>query len=167
MEADLHTVPPPRTPTGCRWLPWSPGLLDAHAAVLVACFHQEIDATLFPSLGEANACRTLMSDIVKKPGFHPDATWLLETDDGPCATIQGLRERGVGAIQNVGVVPALRGRGLGEALLLQAMHGFRRAGFGRVMLEVTAQNDGAIRLYRRLGFRRTKTIYKAVQDARC
>jgi ribosomal protein S18 acetylase RimI-like enzyme len=34
------------------------------------------------------------------------------------------------------------------------------------MLEVTAQNDGAIRLYRRLGFRRTKTIYKAVQDAR-
>ena len=28
--------------------------------------------------------------------------------------------------------------------------------------EVTAQNEGAIRLYRRLGFRRRKTVYKAV-----
>ena len=32
----------------------------------------------------------------------------------------------------------------------------------RALLEVTAQNEGAIRLYRRLGFRRRKTVYKAV-----
>jgi ribosomal protein S18 acetylase RimI-like enzyme len=30
------------------------------------------------------------------------------------------------------------------------------------MLEVTAQNDAAIRLYRRVGFLRRKTIYKPV-----
>jgi ribosomal protein S18 acetylase RimI-like enzyme len=33
------------------------------------------------------------------------------------------------------------------------------------MLEVTAQNEGAVRLYRRLGFRRIKTLYKAVSLA--
>jgi GNAT superfamily N-acetyltransferase len=167
MEVDLHALPPPCTPPGCRWLPWSPGLLDAHAAVLVACFHEEIDATLFPSLGDAAACQKLMMEIVRKPGFQPEATWLLENDAGPCGTIQGIRERcGLGAIQNVGVLPALRGQGLGEALLLQSLHGFRRAGLQQTVLEVTAQNDPAIRLYRRLGFRRAKTVYKAVQDVR-
>jgi len=76
-----------------------------------------------------------------------------------------LHERGgVGAIQNVGVTPAWRGRGVGEALVLQTLHGFRRAGLGRALLEVTARNEGAQRLYRRLGFRRFKTLYKAVPD---
>jgi ribosomal protein S18 acetylase RimI-like enzyme len=84
-------------------------------------------------------------------------------DGSPCGSVQGLRERsGVGAIQNLGIVPAHRGRGLGAALLLQALHGFAQAGLARALLEVTAQNEGAIRLYRRLGFRRSKTLYKAV-----
>jgi ribosomal protein S18 acetylase RimI-like enzyme len=87
--------------------------------------------------------------------------------DGPCGTVQGMRERGgMGSIQNLGILPFWRGRGLGEALLLQALHGFCRAGLGRAQLEVTAQNDAAVRLYRRLGFRRSKTLYKAVPDWR-
>ena len=32
----------------------------------------------------------------------------------------------------------------------------------RSILEVTAQNEGALRMYQRLGFRRRKTLYKAV-----
>ena len=56
-------------------------------------------------------------------------------------------------------------RGLGAALLLKALHGFRNAGLGRAFLEVTAQNDGAVRLYHRLGFRRRKTVYKTVEIA--
>jgi ribosomal protein S18 acetylase RimI-like enzyme len=168
MEVDLHALPPPRTPPpGCRWLPWRPDLLDAHAAALFACFQDEIDATVFPSLGNRDACRTLMTEIVRKPGFHPDATWLLLLDEAPCGTIQGIRERGgFGSIQNVGIVAPLRGRGMGEALVLQALHGFRRAGLPRAILEVTAENAPAIRLYRRLGFRRAKIVYKAVQDNR-
>ena len=138
MEADLHALPPPRTPSGCRWLPWHASLLTVHSELLVACFQQEIDATLFPSLGDPGGSRTLMTEIVRKPGFHPDATWLLESDLGPCGTIQGIRERGSGAIQNIGVLPAVRGQGLGEALLLAGVAWFspgwtapRRAGSDR------------------------------------
>ena len=68
-------------------------------------------------------------------------------------------------IQNLGVIPEHRGAGLGTQLLLRAMIGFGQAGMERVSLEVTAQNADAIRLYRRIGFRRVKTVYKAVEVA--
>ena len=68
----------------------------------------------------------------------------------------------IGAIQNVGVVPSYRGQGLGRALVRQALEGFYQAGLRRAYLEVTAENASAIRIYRNLGFRRSKTLYKAV-----
>ncbi len=163
MELDLNDVPQPGLPGGFSFVPWDYSLLDVHASVLFDCFFQEVDAIVFPSLGDRNGCNCLMTEICRKGGFLPASTWLLIDDCGPCGTVQGVRERrGLGAIQNLGIAPPYRGRGLGEALLLQALHGFRRAGLGRAMLEVTAQNDGAIRLYRRVGFRRSKTLYKAV-----
>ena len=56
-----------------------------------------------------------------------------------------------------------RGKGLGTALLRRALTGFCEVGLERAMLEVTAQNSGAVRLYQRLGFRRVKTVYKAAE----
>ena len=81
-----------------------------------------------------------------------------------CGTVQGIRDvSGLGAIQNLGIAPEHRNGGLGTILLFHALQGFRRAGIGRVYLEVTAQNEGALRLYRRLGFVTVKTVYKAVE----
>ena len=77
----------------------------------------------------------------------------------------GRADRGVGPIQNVGITPAHRGRGLGTVLLWHSLAGFQRAGIDRVFLEVTAHNSGACRLYERLGFRRTKVVYKASEVA--
>jgi ribosomal protein S18 acetylase RimI-like enzyme len=164
MEIELFDAPaPPSLPEGYYWVPWEDSLLDLHAEVLFACFQSEIDAAVFASLGNRQGCYNLMNEIRHKRGFLPAATWLIGAPNGYCGTIQAIRERsGLGAIQNVGITPAHRGHGLGSALVLQALHGFRRSGLGRCYLEVTAQNDGAVRLYRRLGFRRRKTIYKAV-----
>jgi GNAT superfamily N-acetyltransferase len=167
MEVDLHDIPLPVLPSGFICAPYSHALLEAHAEVLFGSFHQEIDSIVFPSLGDRDGSRYLMTEICRKWGFLPGATWLLTGPEGPCGTVQGLRERsGLGAIQNLGIEPSYRGRGLGRALLLHALHGFIKAGLERAMLEVTAQNDGAIRLYRCLGFRRCKTLYKAVPDFR-
>jgi ribosomal protein S18 acetylase RimI-like enzyme len=167
MEVDLAAVPAPVLPPGFRFQAWLYDLVDAHAEVLFESFHQEVDAVVFASLSDRLGCATLITEISRRSGFAPEATWLLVGPSGPCGTVQGLRDRGgVGAIQNIGILPSLRGRGLGEALLLQSLAGFRRAGLRRGLLEVTAQNDGAIRLYRRLGFRRIKTLYKAVNDLR-
>lgn len=165
MEADLSALPMLVLSSDFQLLPWSEDLLPAHAEVLYDSFHEEIDSLIFQSLSSPNGCVTLMNVVSRRMNFVPAATWLAVGPAGPCGAIQGLQERGgVGAVQNVGVTAAWRGRGVGEALVLQALYGFRRAGLGRAQLEVTARNEGAQRLYRRLGFRRTKTIYKAVPD---
>ena len=114
MEVELAYLPPiPPLPEGYRWLAWTDGLLEQHAEVKFHCFQDEIDATVFPSLGSRDGCTRLMTEIRKKIGFLPEATWLIASLDGPCATVQGVRERsGMGAIQNLGVTPPHRSRGL-------------------------------------------------------
>ncbi len=174
MEIDLsgrELVPPPLGP-GYRFLPWDDSLLDACAKAKYFCFREELDANVFPCLGDLEGCRRLMREIRKKAGFLPEATWLVAYQPNPrgradlCGTIQGVRDRrGVGAIQNVGITPPHRGAGLGTNLLFRSLEGFRQAGLLRVYLEVTAENSAAIRLYRRLGFQVTKTVYKAVDAA--
>jgi ribosomal protein S18 acetylase RimI-like enzyme len=166
MEINLDALPAPALPPGFEWIAWHDSLLETHSRALFGSFDQELDTKVFPSLSTAAGCYLLMSEIRRKPGFLPDATWMIANGAGPCGTVQGIRERsGCGAIQNLGVAPRYRGMGLGEALLLQSLHGFRNAGLGRAMLEVTAENDAAIRLYRRVGFLRRKTLYKAVVRA--
>jgi ribosomal protein S18 acetylase RimI-like enzyme len=166
MEIDLAEVPPvPALPPGYSWVAWEPALADQHAEVKYHSFHEEIDALVFPNLGDWQGCHHLMSEIARRPGFIPAATWLVANADGYCGTIQGVGDRRSGGmIQNLGVMPLYRGQGLGAALLLKALDGFRRAGLARGILEVTAQNEGALRIYRRLGFRCRKTLYKAVDS---
>jgi ribosomal protein S18 acetylase RimI-like enzyme len=173
MEYDLSRplFDEPSMPAGYSLVPWEDDLLETHAEVKYRCFRWELDANVFPSLGERDGCRRLMAEIAGRQGFVPEATWLLQhwADDAPkpelCGTIQGVADAGLGAIQNVGITPAHRGHGLGTVLIWHSLAGFKRAGIERVYLEVTAQNSGACRLYRRLGFQQTKVVYKASEVA--
>ncbi|RUL87913.1 GNAT family N-acetyltransferase [Tautonia sociabilis] len=163
MEIDLSGVVPPALPAPYTWKPWEDSLLEAHAEVKYFCFRDEIDAHVFPCLGDRAGCRRLMREIRRKSGFLPAATWLIAAPGGYVATIQGVIDRdGFGAIQNVGVLPEYRGQGLGRRLVARSLMGFRERGLSRAFLEVTADNVHAVRLYRSIGFRRVKTLYKAV-----
>lgn len=165
MELDPRVpLPDAELPAGFRWVAWEHDLIYAHADVKFHSFRGELDARVFPSFTDLAGCQGLMRAIRDRPGFCPAATWLVANPDGPVGTVQGVRDAaGLGAIQNIGVVPGFRGLGLGRALLARALAGFRAAGAARVYLEVTAQNAAAIRLYRSVGFRSTRTIYKAVE----
>jgi ribosomal protein S18 acetylase RimI-like enzyme len=165
MEIDLVAPLPaiPALTADFAWVPWDDGLLETHAAVKQLCFADEIDGLVFPNLVCRDGCIRLMREIRNRWGFRRDATWLLTHHGDYIGTIQGVGERsGIGAIQNVGVVPAYRGRGLGTALVLKSLHAFRQAGLALGRLEVTADNEAAVRLYRRLGFRFRKTLYKVI-----
>jgi hypothetical protein len=171
MKLDLAAtkLPEPLLPEGYRWLAWDSRLLDRHAIVKYRSFHAEIDAHVFPCLAGIEGCRRLMREITRQRLFLPDATWLITREaDGShapedCGTIQGLVQAGaVGAIQNVGVVGDHRGCGLGRALVLKAIEGYRCARLRHVCLEVTAENRPAVELYRSIGFRLVRTMYKSV-----
>jgi hypothetical protein len=164
METELWQLPPaPALPEGYFWVPWDEGILELHAAVHHRAFSDSLDSEVFPSFGDHYGCLHLFSEMRRKPGFLAAATWMVACAAGCCGSIQGVvDDTGVGAIQNVGVVPDHRSLGLGSALILQSLHGFRAAQVTRVYLEVTAENAGAVRLYQRLGFRKMKTLYKAV-----
>jgi ribosomal protein S18 acetylase RimI-like enzyme len=73
----------------------------------------------------------------------------------------GLRAR----IEDVVVDEAARGRGVGAALSLEALRLAAEAGARSVDLTSRPTREDAIRLYRRLGFRCRKTLYKAVELA--
>ncbi|MDZ4820864.1 MAG: GNAT family N-acetyltransferase [Planctomycetota bacterium] len=201
MEIDLRgrDFSDSRPPRGYRFLSWDRTLVEAHAEVKYLSFRSEIDANVFPCLGDYSGCLRLMYEISRKPGFLQQSTWLLATDkrsgsrtglDGLGAnrmnilpvgssilpigsaepeyvgTIQGIMDSNrFGAVQNLGIVPEQRGLGLGSCLMLKALEGFQLAGLSRAMLEVTSRNDGAIRLYRRLGFSKIRTVYKVVEVA--
>lgn len=168
----------PVLPEGYAWVAWQQSLLERHALAKFESFRDEIDSEVFPCLGDPLSCRSLMSEIVQRATFVPQATWLISCRIAPvqsergqsergqwedCGTIQGLIQTGQwGAVQNVGIAPEHRGRGLGRALVLKSLAGFQEAGVSRVYLDVTARNTAAVQLYRSVGFRLARTTYKAV-----
>ena len=172
MELDVRRWRRPeyRIPTDYRLVAWHDSLLEDHAEVKYQSFRGELDSQVFPCLGEYSGCAKLMREISDRDGFLPEATWLAEYIGAGrhktefCGTIQAVRTHKTRAnIQNIGVLPFHRGRTIGTALILAALSGFQYLGIPRVGLEVTAENEDAVRLYRRLGFRSTRTLYKAVE----
>ena len=153
-------------PAGYFVVPWEDRFTDIHGDVKYRAFVDEVDIALFPNLGSVTGCRLLMRAIRDCGGFCPRATWLIGGPDGYCGTVQGVvNVAGVGVIQNLGVTPESRGLGLGAVLLARAMAGFALAGAVGVALDVTAENTAAVRLYRKFGFRATKTTYLAAAGA--
>jgi mycothiol synthase len=63
-----------------------------------------------------------------------------------------------GWVHDLGVAPAVRGVGLGRALLWQGIVALRERGAARVLLGMDAANDRARRLYHQTGFRTTETF---------
>jgi mycothiol synthase len=89
--------------------------------------------------------------------FRPDLSYVALQNDEPLGFVTSLisTSRNVwgrqdGWINQVGVSPAARGKGLASYLLLRALHGLSEV--EHTYLHVNVNNPGAIRVYLRLGF---------------
>jgi mycothiol synthase len=82
-------------------------------------------------------------------GFQPDISLLARAGDLPVAFIVCDEAW----IVQVGTRPEWRGRGLGAALVVEALRRFHAAGEHSVTLDVNVNNPVAARVYARLGFR--------------
>ena len=100
MEIDLAgRVFDTSPPLGYRLVAWDESMLDTHAETKYLSFRTEIDANVFPCLGELAGCHRLMHEIRHKEGFLPGATWLAVYQPTArskmeyCGTIQGIRDQ--------------------------------------------------------------------------
>jgi ribosomal protein S18 acetylase RimI-like enzyme len=166
-----------------RFLPWHNFLLDSFTTAHYLSFRDSSDLRVFPDMAQYDGCRRLMTLIANHPGFEPNATWLaisrsdLTGDDSRrigrngrttpsrehflcCGMIQSMVDAsGFGAIQNLGVAPEHRCRGLATRLIQYALFALSRKGLRRAYLEVSVDNVAAIRLYDGLGFIPTQINY--------
>ncbi|MBS7344868.1 MAG: ribosomal protein S18-alanine N-acetyltransferase [Caryophanon sp.] len=81
------------------------------------------------------------------------AHYLVAEEDGQLVGFCGLwNVIDAAQITNVAVIEAMRGRGVGEALMREAMRLSKEAGMDVMSLEVRVTNTVAQNLYRKLGF---------------
>ncbi|WP_421733836.1 GNAT family N-acetyltransferase [Cellulomonas sp.] len=98
-------------------------------------------------------------DTTADPTRPGEAGWWGVEVDGVLGGVVGASERGATGtdpswhVHGLGVLPSLRGTGLGTALTAAATRAGLSAGAPWVSLGMYAQNDGARRIYHRLGYR--------------
>ncbi len=95
--------------------------------------------------------REAWSEVVLHPAWR---TLVAETPGGELAAAAVLlRHRPLASVASLAVAPDWRRRGVGACLLAECVRLSRDAGARLVALEVDKDNEPAVRLYRRFGFR--------------
>ncbi|MDE3166302.1 MAG: GNAT family N-acetyltransferase [Acidobacteriota bacterium] len=102
--------------------------------------------------------RAHLARLRESPGFHLFAAIV----DGEVAgtysllIMQKLGKRGTpaGVVEDVAVLPALQGRGIGRAMMAHAIEQCRRAGCYKLALSSNLRREPAHRFYESLGFER-------------
>ena len=65
---------------------------------------------------------------------------------------------GLGGIYGLGVLPEHRGKGLGRAILLEAIKTLKAASAVEIILQVATENATALSLYKSCGFREASVM---------
>ncbi|HET6530008.1 MAG TPA: GNAT family N-acetyltransferase [Actinoplanes sp.] len=142
LRYDLsRAVPAPAWPDGVTLAEWSAASGERFHGVYHAAFRERPGYPGWPAADWIEA-------VTEEDTFRP-AWSLLATDDR--LGDAGFITAAVGWIDQVGVVPAARGRGLGAALVLEVLRRMRVAGETEAWLAVNVDNPAGA-LYRRLGF---------------
>jgi len=145
MRIDLTTppaaAPPGPWPAGTVLADWSDATAERFFAVYEAAFRERPG---FPGW----TAPEWIDGVADDDEFRPAWSVLAELPDLGDA---GFVTATVGWIDQVGVAPAARGRGLGAALIGESLARMRADGATEAWLNVNVDNR-ADRLYRRLGF---------------
>ena len=148
MARDLAAdVPAPPLPDDVETRAWTPATANAFFAAYRAAF---ADRPGFPDPASAE----WIGGHDPADGFEPALSRVALAAGEPVGFVAVELDPPSGWIEQMGVVPAWRRRGLGAALLAQALAGLRTDGMTQAVLHVNVDNPGAAALYERMGFER-------------
>jgi len=177
----FRTLTPTRPPRMARWpnraaLPpqahaasgadlrgWEDGYFESMADLIVDAYAGHVDSQINDHYQDSAGALHFLKNIVLFPGcgiFQPHASVVaVAPENGERLLGAVLCSRvspGVAHITQVCVRRRLQGSGLGRALMEAALERLAAQGCRGVSLTVTATNQGAVRLYRKLAFAVTK-----------
>jgi mycothiol synthase len=142
MRRDLHlALPDAPFPPGLTLATWTPALASQFFEAYQQAFRERPG---FPGWSAEQWIDWATGD----DGFHPEMSLLARDGEQPV----GFIVCDDAWIVQVGTHPAWRGRGLGAALVVEALRRFQAAGAEHVTLDVNVNNPGAARVYAWLGF---------------
>ncbi len=141
---------------------------EAADAAVVAALGARTFAAAFGHLYPAEDLAAFLAEVHdpdKVAGEIADpavAVWLAERDGraigyalaGPCGLPHAEVTSGSGELKRIYVEPGLQGEGVGQALFDAAIAWLERAGPRRLWIGVWSENHGALRFYKRQGFRK-------------
>ncbi len=153
QERDTGQAPPP----GSTILPWSSPLLRAAAEVMCDSYRGSPDFELSSDYQTLRGCLRFLRNLVRTSGCGRfcGRTSLIGVDERGAVVAALLASRigpGTGMVPQLSVRRSHQGKGWGTTLLRNHFARSLEAGLNQTVLCVSDWNEGALRLYRRLGF---------------
>jgi ribosomal protein S18 acetylase RimI-like enzyme len=134
--------------------------LGSAADIIYRSHRGSLDAAVNLTYGTLLHCRGFVDTLALRGGcgsFDSEASLVADTGTGALGVLLASRlSSRTGHVCQVSVLPGAQRRGLGTALVVAALHAFRRQGHESASLSVTVDNAPAYRLYEGLGFRLRK-----------
>jgi len=151
---------PPSLPPGVSLTlqAWQPEFYESAAALIHRCYAGHMDASINDQYRTLQGAQRFLHNIIRFPGcgvFDQENSWVLRHPRTLAieAVLLSSRVRAdINHITQLCVSPALRGRGLGQALLEQCSAASRRRQINTLTLTVTEANAAALHLYERNNF---------------
>jgi ribosomal protein S18 acetylase RimI-like enzyme len=141
---------------------WTERRQDDAAALIASSYQGHIDSQINDQYRSPAGARRFLQNIIQYPGcgsfFQPASYVAVDTSSGKLCgmCLSSLVQSDVGHITQVCVTHAVRGTGVGHALIRSALESLAIHGCRKASLTVTAANTEAIGLYDRMGFRKTR-----------
>jgi ribosomal protein S18 acetylase RimI-like enzyme len=142
------------------------------ARLLYDAYRGHVDALINDQYRSVTGATNLIENILYYQGCGkclPNACWAAihrSTQQLAGLLLLTVVRPGCGHIPQVAVARQFQSQGVGTALIEAALTELERKGFAEVSLTVTNLNEGALRLYERLGFRTIHTFGAFVWDRR-
>ncbi|HYL37526.1 MAG TPA: GNAT family N-acetyltransferase [Bryobacteraceae bacterium] len=143
---------------------WTERKQDEAATLIAAAYQGHIDAEINDQYRSPAGARRFLTNIIQYPGcgsfFQPGSFVALDQSTAKLCGIclSSLVHSEVGHITQVCVSKAVRGRGVGYQLIRRSLESLARHGCRKASLTVTSDNQEAIAVYERMGFRKARNF---------
>jgi ribosomal protein S18 acetylase RimI-like enzyme len=149
---------------------WENRFFFPAADVICNSYQGSTDYKLCHDYQSREGCIRFLNNLVKHPGcgtFSPQTSYVvLTSDEQVCGVLLTSKTSpDTGMIPQISVRNDCQGKGIGSYLLQTYFNDARESGLERITLSVSEANEGACRLYGRLGFQKTRDFHAFVRDS--